>query len=141
MTQAPRVLLVDDNPGDAQLVCEAAATSGHHSQIRVAADGDGALEYLRQNGAIRPDLIILDLNLPGRKGSEVVKQIKSDPHLRRIPVVVFSTSQYGRDLARCYELGANCYVCKPVDMDDFKATVRSIEEFWFKSVTLPEEDS
>jgi CheY-like chemotaxis protein len=144
VTQSPHVLLVDDNPGDAQLVCEAAAGSKHKSQIRILGDGESAIDYLHRSGsfsdAVTPDLIILDLNLPRKKGSEVLKEIKRDPCLRRIPVVIFSTSQYDRDLRSCYELGANCYVCKPVNLDDFVFAVRSIEEFWFGSATLPEEN-
>lgn len=141
--QAPQVLLVDDNPADAELTCEALAGGRFHSKLHTEVDGERALAYLRRSqahgGAGRPDLILLDLNLPGKDGPRVLREIKSDPNLCAIPVVVFSTSQSNRDIVGCYEAGANCYVSKPVGLEDFFSAIWSIENFWFGSAKLPEE--
>ena len=141
MKAAPEVLIVDDNPADVTLAREALAGSAHHSRISSAGDGEEALAFLNRTGTyasmIRPDLIILDLNLPRKDGRAVLAAVKADPELRRIPVVIFSSSQLSRDISRCYELGANCYVSKPGNLNEFFSVIKSIEEFWFGSVSLP----
>jgi two-component system, chemotaxis family, response regulator Rcp1 len=141
MKSEPRLLLVDDNPGDVGLAREALASSLHHSAIESVEDGAEALAFLNHRGkyvnAIRPDLVILDLSLPKRSGLAVLAAMKAGPDLRCIPVVIFSTSRLGRDITRSYELGANCYVCKPGNLNDFFSAVKSIEDFWFGSASLP----
>lgn len=142
---APQVLLVDDNPADVELACEASAGGKYHSTIHSEEDGEKALAYLRRvgsgakNEAIRPDLIVLDLNLPGKDGRRVLEELKRDPNLCTIPVIMFSTSQSTRDVVGCYQAGANSYVCKPVSLEDFFSAIWSIEQFWFGSALLPEE--
>lgn len=140
MTPAPDILLVDDNPGDVDLVGNALAESAHHSRIHSVNDGEEAIAFLRRTGkyatAVRPDLMMLDLNLPRKDGRSVLADIKSDPKLRMIPVVIFSTSRSRRDIARSYELGANCYVSKPCGLAEFFAAVQSVETFWFECVSL-----
>jgi CheY-like chemotaxis protein len=135
------ILLVEDNPGDVRLTQEALRESKLHNNLSVARDGVEALAFLRREGpyatAPRPDLILLDLNLPRKDGREVLAEIKSDPHLRAIPVVVLTTSQAEQDIAQSYNLHANCYVTKPVDLEQFITVVQSIEGFWFSIVTLP----
>jgi CheY-like chemotaxis protein len=137
------VLLVEDNPGDIRLTREAFQAARAVSHLSVAEDGIQAMDFLRQRGtfanAPRPDLILLDLNLPGKSGPEVLQEIKADPVLRRIPVMVLTTSRADQDLQQAYHLHANCYVNKPVDVDQFLNLVRSIEHFWFHVVTLPGE--
>lgn len=134
-------LVVDDNPADVALVTEALAGSQHHSRISTVGDGVEAMDFLshreKYENASRPDLVILDLNLPKKDGLAVLAAMKASPELRRIPVVIFSTSELRRDIMRSYELGANCYVRKPGNLNDFFAAVKSIEEFWFGSVSLP----
>jgi two-component system, chemotaxis family, response regulator Rcp1 len=138
---APDLLIVDDNPADVSLVCEALSLSKHRSKIHSVGDGVEALAFLNRRekyaNAIRPDLVILDLNLPKRDGLAVLAAMKAGPELRRIPVVIFSTSQLHKDILRSYEMGANCYVNKPGNLDDFFFAVKSIEEFWFGFVKLP----
>jgi chemotaxis family two-component system response regulator Rcp1 len=145
MKKTPKVLLVDDNPADVALVCEASAGGANPSQIRHVVDGEKAIAYLRRTEeyaeALRPDLIILDLNLPRKDGRKVLAEIKGDADLRTIPVVIFSTSQAPQDIAGCYELGANCYVSKPMEMDSFFSAIRSIETYWFETAHLPGEDN
>jgi len=133
------ILLVEDNPADATLVREALGKSVHPSQLTCSSDGETAVAYLRgrSKSAARPDLIILDLNIPKKDGGAILAEVKSDPDLRRIPVVVFSTSQSERDISRSYELGANCYVSKPVELQRFFATVQEIVEFWYGCAKLP----
>lgn len=135
------VLLVEDNPADVRLTEEAFKNGHVANHLNVVADGVEAMDFLRRQGifqtAPRPDLILLDLNLPRKSGREVLEEIKSDPHLRRIPVMVLSTSRADQDLASAYSLHANCYIAKPVDLDQFRNVVRSIEQFWFNIVTLP----
>jgi CheY-like chemotaxis protein len=135
------ILLVEDNPGDVRLTQEALRESKLHNNLSVARDGVEALAFLRREDpyatAPRPDLILLDLNLPRKDGREVLAEIKSDPHLRAIPVVVLTTSQAEQDIAQSYNLHANCYVTKPVDLEQFITVVQSIEGFWFSIVTLP----
>ncbi|MBI2186133.1 MAG: response regulator [Acidobacteria bacterium] len=135
------ILLVEDNPGDVRLTQEALRDAKVRNTLNVVWDGVEALAYLRKNGsyasAARPDLILLDLNLPRKDGREVLADIKSDPALKRIPVVVLTTSQAEQDIIRAYDLHVNCYVTKPVDLDQFVHVVRSIEDFWFAIVKLP----
>ena len=137
------ILLVEDNPGDARLTREALRTGKIHTHLNQVADGEEALSYLRRNGkyagAPRPDLILLDLNLPRKSGREVLEEIKSDAELRRIPVVVLTSSEAEQDILQSYDLRANCYVCKPVDLDQFIKVVQSIEDFWLTIVKLPRE--
>lgn len=136
-----RVLLVDDNPGDVDLAKETLQAGKLHLDIAVAVDGIEALAHLRREpphgDAHPPDLILLDLNLPRLGGREVLAQIKGDPALRAIPVVVLSSSDAEQDILKSYELGANCYVTKPVGLAAFQAIVRSVETFWFTVVRLP----
>ena len=144
MKSLPQVLLVDDNPADVVLTQEALAEGRHESRISNVVDGEEAMAFLRRAGpygnAARPDLVILDLNLPRKDGRAVLADIRADEHLRTIPIVVFSTSRSMRDIARSYELGANCYVGKPGNLQDFFRVMRSIEEFWIGSALLPREE-
>jgi len=135
------ILLVEDNPGDVRLTREALREAKVRNNLSVAPDGVEALAYLRKEGqyadAVRPDLILLDLNLPRKDGREVLEEVKADPALRHIPVVVLTSSQAEQDILRAYDLHANCYVTKPVDLDQFITVVKSIEDFWFTIVKLP----
>ena len=144
MKQLPEVLLVDDNPADVVLAREALAGGKHQSRISNVENGEEALAFLRREGqhadAVRPDLVILDLNLPRKDGRAVLAEAKSDKTLRTIPVVVFSTSHSTVDITRSYELGANCYVHKPGNLEDYFLAVQSIEEFWFGSASLMREE-
>jgi chemotaxis family two-component system response regulator Rcp1 len=143
MNSKPEILLVDDSPADADLVCDALATSARGSHVQSVYDGEEAMAFLHRAGkyadAVRPDLVMLDLNLPRKHGNAVLADVKGDPKLRRIPVVIFTTSRSGRDIARSYELGANCYVSKPGKLAEFFAAVQSVETFWFGCVCLPTE--
>lgn len=137
------ILLVEDNPGDVRLTQEA-LKEGHltHSlQLDVVPDGEEALRYLSKDGkyekAELPDIIFLDLNLPRKDGREVLRQIKEDPKWKMIPVVVLTTSDADQDILKSYELHANCYITKPVDINQFIEVVKSIENFWFHVVKLP----
>ena len=133
------ILLVEDNPGDVRLTREALRDAKMLIRLQVAGDGVEALASLRQerDAAPRPDLILLDLNLPRKDGRKVLEEIKQDPGLRRIPVVILTTSQAEQDIATSYDLHANCYISKPVDLDQFMRVVRSIEDFWLTIVKLP----
>jgi CheY-like chemotaxis protein len=135
------ILLVEDNPGDVRLTREALRDGKVRNNLNVVDDGVKALAYLRREGEYanvrRPDLILLDLNLPRMSGREVLTEIKGDPDLRSIPVVVLTTSQAEQDIVKAYELNANCYVTKPVDLDQFINVVKSIEDFWLTIVRLP----
>jgi len=135
------ILLVEDNPGDVRLTVEALKDAKVRNRLTVVGDGEAALAYLRREGryaeAQRPDLILLDLNLPRKDGREVLQEIKADESLRSIPVVVLTTSQAEQDIAKSYNLHANCYITKPVDLDRFVEVVRAIESFWFTIVKLP----
>ena len=141
MSRPIEVLLVEDNPGDVRLTREALKEGKFHNNLHVAGDGVEALAFLRREGqyaeAVRPDLILLDLNLPRKGGREVLEEIKTDSELRHIPVVILTSSQAEQDIARAYDLHANCYISKPVDLDQFITVVRSIEDFWFSVVKLP----
>ncbi len=136
-----QILLVEDNSGDARLTLEALKETGLYNKLQHVVDGVEALAYLRREvrhaHAVRPDLILLDLNLPRKDGREVLAEIKADQELRRIPVVVLTTSQSEEDISKAYDLNANCYVAKPVDLDHFIKVVRIIEEFWLTIVKLP----
>ncbi|HXG49714.1 MAG TPA: response regulator [Methylomirabilota bacterium] len=137
------ILLVEDNPGDARLTMEALREAKVLNRLNHVTDGVEAIAYLRRQGrhldAPRPDLILLDLNLPRKDGREVLTEIKSDERLKRIPVVVLTTSQAEEDILRAYNLNANCYVTKPVDLDQFIRVVQTIEDFWLSVVKLPTE--
>jgi len=137
------ILLVEDNPGDVRLTREALAEGKVRNNLHVAVDGVKALEFLRREGeyagVVRPDLVLLDLNLPRKDGRQVLAEIKADPALRYIPVVILTSSEAESDIARAYDLHANCYITKPVDLDQFIHVVRSIEDFWFSIVKLPPE--
>ena len=144
MKSLPQVLLVDDNPADVGLAQEALAGGRHQSCISSVTNGEEAIAFLHRSGryanVIRPDLVILDLNLPRKDGRAVLAEVKADHDLRSIPIVVFSTSRSMLDIARSYELGANCYVSKPGNLNDFCSVMQSIEEFWFGSASLPREE-
>ena len=135
------VLLVEDDPGDVLMTREAFEDNKVANRLSVVSDGVTALEFLRKEGqyaqAPTPDLILLDLNLPRKGGREVLEEVKGDPALRHIPVVILTSSQAEQDIARAYDLHANCYISKPVDLDQFITVVRSIEDFWFTVVKLP----
>jgi chemotaxis family two-component system response regulator Rcp1 len=135
------ILLVEDNPGDVRLTIEALRDSKVRNHLHVATDGVEAMAFLRHEGEyaneVRPDLILLDLNLPRKDGRQVLSEIKADPLLKLIPVVVLTTSRAEQDVLRSYELQANCYISKPVDLEQFMTVVRSIEDFWLTIVSLP----
>ncbi len=146
MTEHPllkpiEILLVEDNPGDADLTQEAMENSKIRNNIHVVGDGETALAYLKKEGhyreALRPDLILLDLNLPRKDGWEVLAELKEDENLRRIPVVILTTSRNEEDVIRTYNLHANCFISKPIDLMQFIKVVKSIENFWMTIVTLP----
>ena len=136
-----QILLVEDSLPDIELTLEALEDAKFANNVNVARDGQEALDYLQRTGAhadaVRPDLIILDLNLPKRSGQEVLEAIKADAKLRRIPVAVLTTSAAEADVVRSYDLGANCYLTKPVDVEQFMRVVQSIEDFWLGMVRLP----
>ena len=135
------ILLVEDNPGDVRLTIEALRDSKVRNNLRVASDGVHAMAYLRREGqytdVVRPDLVLLDLNLPRKDGREVLAEIKADPELKSLPVVILTTSSAEQDVLKSYELQANCYITKPVDLEQFITVVRSIQDFWLTIVTLP----
>ena len=136
-----KILLVEDNPGDIRLVREALSECGMNHRLEVVADGVAALEYLWRekssvNGSL-PDLLLLDLNLPKKDGREVLMEIKGDEGLRRIPVVIFSSSKAEGDILSAYRHHANCYICKPLDLDAFIEVVAQIGRFWLDTVILP----
>ncbi len=137
------ILLIEDNLGDIRLIKEAFKEGKIINRVSVVEDGEAAMAFLRREGpyagAVRPDLILLDLNLPKKDGREVLAEIKADEDLKRIPVVVLTTSQAEEDILRTYDLHANCYVTKPVDLEQFLAVVRSIEDYWLAIVKLPPE--
>lgn len=141
MKPARVLLIVDDSEGDVALVREALAASVQPGEIASVRDGVEAMAFLNRGekfaGAARPDLVLLDLNMPRKGGLEVLAEMKAGPELRKIPVVIFSTSRLGADVENSYDLGANCYVCKPGNLNEFFSAVKSIEEFWFSSASLP----
>ena len=138
---AIEVLLVEDSPGDVRLTREALKDAKVRISLHVATDGIEAMAYLERKGkylnAPRPDLILLDLNLPRKDGREVLKEIKESPILRTIPVVILTTSSSDADVLQSYQLHANCYISKPVDLDGFLKVVQSIDNFWLSVVKLP----
>jgi two-component system, chemotaxis family, response regulator Rcp1 len=135
------ILMVEDNPGDIRLCVEALKEGKVRNRMQTVVDGEEALAFLRRQGpyaeAPRPDLILLDLNLPKKTGQEVLAEIKEDPDLRRIPVVILTASEAEADIIKTYNLHANCYITKPVDLDRFIEVVKSIEDFWLTVVMLP----
>jgi two-component system, chemotaxis family, response regulator Rcp1 len=137
------VLLVEDSPGDVRLTQEAFKDAKVHINLHVASDGAKAIIFLRREGehsnAPRPDLILLDLNLPKKDGREVLAEIKGDPGLKSIPVVILTTSSSEADILRSYQLHANCYITKPVGLEGFLTVVKSIDNFWLSVVKLPRE--
>ena len=137
------VLLVEDSPGDVRLTREAFKDAKVHINLHVAYDGAEAMAFLKREGAHadapRPDLILLDLNLPKKSGREVLEEIKEDPVLMSIPVVILTTSASEQDILRSYLLHANCFITKPVDLDGFLKVVKSIDNFWLSIVKLPHE--
>jgi chemotaxis family two-component system response regulator Rcp1 len=140
---AVEVLLVEDNPGDVRLTREALKEAKVRNNLHVVEDGEAAIAFARQEGpyanAPRPDLILLDLNLPRKDGREVLAILKADENLKRIPVVILTSSKAEEDVLRAYNLNANCYITKPLDFEQFIKVVRAIEEFWLTVVRLPTE--
>ena len=141
--QKPRVLLVEDNPGDIRLTQEALKESTIEIALDVVSDGEQAIDFLMRRNkfseAARPHVILLDLNLPKKNGIEVLKEIKAHDSLKKIPVIVLTTSDADHDIAKAYSFHANCYILKPVDFDDFSKVIRLIEMYWFNAVQLPNE--
>ena len=140
-TRPIEILLVEDEPGDVRLTVEALRNARVRNRIHTVEDGVEALAFLHRRppyaAAPRPDLILLDLNLPRKDGREVLAEIKADPALRTIPVVVLSTSRARDDVLRSYDLHANCFISKPMDLNEFNAVVKSIEDFWLTVARLP----
>jgi chemotaxis family two-component system response regulator Rcp1 len=140
----PEVLIVDDSPADIDLTREAMKKSAVKCHINAVCDGVEAISFLRRQGGYAqapvPDLLLLDLNLPRKDGRQVLKQLKSDPKLSKIPVVVFSTSQAAADIAQSYQLGANSYLHKPGNLADFMEVVQSMAEFWLQFASLPKKE-
>ena len=136
------ILLVEDNPADVRLTMEVLKETKVRNTLTVAADGIEALDLLRRTGrythAVRPGLILLDLNLPKKDGRQVLAELKADPDLKRIPVVILTSSKAEEDIVKSYNLYANCYVTKPVDLEQFVKVVKSIEDFWLTIVKLPQ---
>jgi len=137
------ILLVEDNEGDIGLVEEVFEEGRINNNLNITEDGEEAMEFLRKEGEFanspRPDLILLDLNLPKKDGREVLEEIKEDENLRRIPVVVLTTSKAEKDILKSYDMHANSYITKPVDFDQFIKVIKSIEDFWLEVVKLPED--
>ena len=135
------ILLVEDNPGDADLAREALEGSKFHNILNVVDDGEKAMAYLRRDGLYtevsRPDLILLDLNIPKKDGRQVLAEIKEDDNLKRIPVVILTTSRAEEDVIKSYNLHANCFIIKPIDLHQFLNVVKAIEDFWLSIVVLP----
>lgn len=143
MGRPVEVLLVEDSPGDVRLTEEALKEGKVRNNLNVVMDGVEAMAYLRRQGpyaaATRPDIVLLDLNMPKKDGREVLAEMKSDDRLRRIPVVILTTSEAEQDILKTYDLHANCYITKPVDLDQFISLVKSVEDFWLTIVKLPAE--
>jgi two-component system, chemotaxis family, response regulator Rcp1 len=144
MKNTPEILMVDDNPADIDLTSEVLAQSERHFHVNAVNDGVEAISFLRRQGkyakAPVPDLVVLDLNLPRKDGCEVLSNIKADPSLAKIPVVIFTSSQASSDIARSYKLGANCYLKKPGNLPEFVAAVQSMAEFWLTFASLPQRE-
>ena len=139
--EAVHILLVEDNPGDVRLTVEILKEAKVLNALDVAEDGVEALSYLRRKNGFedkrRPDLVLLDLNLPKKDGRDLLAEIKKDPDLRRIPVVILTSSDAEADVIKTYDLHANCYITKPINLDQFMEVVKSIEHFWLTVVKLP----
>lgn len=139
--KAIEILLVEDNPGDVRLTIEAFKEGQISNNLHVVKDGVEAMAFLRREGryaaVVHPDLILLDLNLPKKAGSEVLAEIKADEELKRIPVVILTTSNADEDILKAYNLHANCYISKPLDIDQFVRVIKLIEDFWLTIVKLP----
>lgn len=139
--QPIEILLVEDNPGDVRLTSEVFKEGKIRNKLHVVKDGEEALQFLKKEGkfakAVHPDLILLDLNLPKKDGREVLDDIKNDPDLKRIPVIILTTSTAEEDIVKTYNSNANCFVSKPVDLDEFISVIKSIENFWLTIVKLP----
>jgi chemotaxis family two-component system response regulator Rcp1 len=139
------ILVVDDNPVDVRLIVEALKQTNRHNSIIVLQDGDETIKFMHKEGAYVnapvPDVILLDLNIPKKSGLEVLKEIKSDPLINYIPIVILTTSDAERDIAQSYELKANCYITKPFDIEDFFDTIKTIEKFWFDKVKYPAQEN
>ncbi|MBN1473606.1 MAG: response regulator [Syntrophaceae bacterium] len=135
------ILLVEDNPGDVTLIKEALKEGQSLNKLTVLADGETALAFLRREGsykqAPRPDLILLDLNMPRKDGREVLAAIKTDPELKNIPIIVLTSSEAQQDITNAYNMQANCYITKPVDLKQYFDVIKLIEDFWLKTVKLP----
>ena len=135
------ILLVEDSPGDVRLTQEALKDSKLLNNLHVTRDGVEAMDFLQRKGkyesAVRPDVVLLDLNMPRKDGRQVLKEVKEDEELKRIPIVILTISKADEDIIRTYELGANCYITKPVDLEQFNKVVKAIDNFWFEVVTLP----
>lgn len=144
MKSVPEVLLVDDNPADIDLTRDVLGRSKRHFHVNAVTDGTEAISFLRHQGkyaeAPAVDLVVLDLNLPRKDGREVLTEVKADPELANIPVVIFTTSQAASDVSRSYELGANCYLRKPGNLQDFVAVVQSMADFWLGFASLPRKE-
>jgi two-component system response regulator len=142
--KTPEILLVDDNPADIDLTSEVLAQCKQRFHVNAVNDGAEAISFLRHQGkyteAPCPDLVVLDLNLPRRDGRQVLSDIKADPALAKIPVVIFTTSQANSDITRSYELGANCYLRKPGNLPEFVAVVQSMAQFWLGFARLPQRE-
>jgi CheY-like chemotaxis protein len=139
--RAMEILLVEDNPGDVYLMTRSLEQGNVPKNISVVGDGVAVLAFLRRQGeyvdAVRPDLVILDLNLPRKNGREVLAEIREDPNLRGLPVLVLSSSKAPEDILNAYTLHANCYIVKPLLLSDFRSAITSIEDFWLKTAQLP----
>src|ERR671933_304119 len=142
-TKNKTIFLVEDNRGDIRLIQEALKKTAAQCEVVIARDGMEAMEYLRQDGefagAVRPDLILLDLNLPKKDGREVLAEIKADPSLKHIPIIVLTTSRNEEDIFKSYDLHVNCYISKSRNLSELFKIVRGIEEFWLDTATLPTE--
>ncbi len=143
MMRPINILLVEDNPGDVRLVKEVFQEGKIYNQLEVTRDGEEAMRFLRREGAYQqvetPDLILLDLNLPKKSGDQVLAEIKNDVRLRKIPVIILTASQAEEDIAKAYHHYANCYLTKPIDLEQFIHVVQAIKSFWLSIVQLPEE--
>ncbi len=143
LVKPAEILLVEDNPGDVRLTQEALKDAKFLNQLHVVGDGEEAMTFLRHRGryaqAVHPDLVLLDLNLPKKDGGEVLAEMKADENLRRIPVVILTSSTAEQDILKSYNLHANCYIAKPVDLEQFITVVKAIEDFWLTIVKLPSE--
>lgn len=144
MKTTPHILLVEDNPADLNLVSEALGQTRVPNRVCSVTDGEEALAFLHRTGKyadeLAPDLVLLDLSLPRKDGLTVLAEVKSDPALRKTPMVIFSTSQAPQDIAISYDLGANGYVCKPGNLHEYLAAIRAISEFWFGCARLPRKE-